>query len=115
MMGDEIKERRRARRLSQIELGNALGISQGRMSQLESGDRKLTREEAEKLHAFFENTPPVLLAPITIEEVDEEMETLFLSIGEKGISVKVSGRDQTDILQRIDYALKEIARRKPAP
>jgi transcriptional regulator with XRE-family HTH domain len=54
-----LKERRGKR--SQVEIAQAAGISQGFLSELESGRKRLTRSTAQKLAAALETTPDHLM------------------------------------------------------
>ena len=55
MTGDELKNARVIRGLTQGELASFLGISQGRISQLEAAKRNMTTDERDKALQLFAN------------------------------------------------------------
>lgn len=52
-MGEEIKNLRKKRDITQKELGNFLGYSEAQISYIESGKRKASPEDLHKIANFF--------------------------------------------------------------
>lgn len=63
LMSNQIARLRLARRLTQQQLADFAGTSQPQIKRLEKGQRKLTKEWAERLAPYLGTTPEALLFP----------------------------------------------------
>jgi len=81
-LGKKIKKTRENINLSQENLANILGISRVSLSQIESGDRKISAEEIAKLAKFFDIPSDVLL------DMKKDIEVVFQKRKKKTIKQK---------------------------
>lgn len=105
ILGAKVRQLRLLHGMTQVELAKQMGFtSTGAISQVESGQRGLTRENILRLSRIFGVHPSVLFTPIAIS--DEEMR-MFVDLMRL---VQASRRDRraAEALSRI----RELARRK---
>ncbi|MED1302643.1 transcriptional regulator [[Bacillus thuringiensis] serovar konkukian] len=72
MIGEKIKELRKNSKITQEQLGNAIGVSKMAISYFEKGKKSPGRESLEKIADYFEVTTDYLLGRSEDPELNEE-------------------------------------------
>lgn len=99
MNGNQLRQERKARSLSQKDLGDLTGISQGRISQIEGGSRSCNPGELEKFLKVFKDPPPR----------PDEMPIYHFSVGgTRVISLRIEHMNIPDAIRYIEFALQEL-------
>ncbi len=101
MTGDEIRIARNQRNLNQTEVATAIGVSQGRLSQIEKGTRRPSRKEIVALTKFFNETYPAKGSTISGSEFTFSIKDGLLSVSLKNVALKNANRYLEFIAQEI--------------
>lgn len=72
LIGEKIKELRKNSKITQEQLGNAIGVSKMAISYFEKGKKSPGRESLEKIADYFEVTTDYLLGRSEDPELNEE-------------------------------------------
>ncbi|EJQ55134.1 helix-turn-helix domain-containing protein [Bacillus mycoides] len=72
MIGEKIKELRKNNKITQEQLGNAIGVSKMAISYFEKGKKSPGRESLEKIADYFDVTTDYLLGRSEDPELNEE-------------------------------------------
>lgn len=80
-IGTAIKELRKKKKLSQVELAELCDMTQTSLSQIESGSRKPNSETMKKLTTFF-NVPEILIYMLATElsDIPEAKRDMFQKV-----------------------------------
>jgi len=73
-----IKELREKKKLSQADLAEAIGTSQPQIKRLEAGERKLTKEWAERLAPPLDTTPETLMFAKSVVDPSQSQHEIIL-------------------------------------
>jgi transcriptional regulator with XRE-family HTH domain len=107
-LGEKIRNLREQVGLSQAELANQLGINRVVVSQIESGQRKISAEETVHLAKFFNTTSDILLnlEKDIIVNLDKKSERRIES--EAGIRINVPQKNMNKFKQVLLYILNKV-------
>lgn len=81
LIGEKIKELRKNKKISQEQLGNAVGVSKMAISYFEKGKKAPSRETLEKIADYFDVTTDYLLGRSEDPELNEEEDKIVSEEG----------------------------------
>ncbi|MCU5201303.1 helix-turn-helix domain-containing protein [Bacillus paranthracis] len=87
MIGEKIKELRKNSKITQEQLGNAIGVSKMAISYFEKGKKSPGRESLEKIADYFEVTTDYLLGRSEDPELNEEEDKVVSEEGKNIMSL----------------------------
>jgi transcriptional regulator with XRE-family HTH domain len=75
-IGTQLRNIRRSRRKTQAEVADHLNLSRSTVVQMESGNRRVTAEDVERLATLYQCSPSVLLSGQQDDETDRDRDAL---------------------------------------
>lgn len=81
LIGEKIKELRKNGKITQVQLGNAIGVSKMAISYFEKGKKSPGRESLEKIADYFGVTTDYLLGRSVDPELNEEEDKIVSEEG----------------------------------
>ncbi|MEK4695567.1 helix-turn-helix domain-containing protein [Bacillus sp. FSL M8-0063] len=104
MIGEKIKELRKNSKITQEQLGNAIGVSKMAISYFEKGKKSPGRESIEKIADYFGVTTDYLLGRSTDDRLTEEQDKNATEIGKKieNLITKLSEEEQKKAWEQLE-------------
>lgn len=87
LIGEKIKELRKNSKITQEQLGNAIGVSKMAISYFEKGKKSPGRESLEKIADYFKVTTDYLLGRSEDPELNEEEDKIISEEGKNIMSL----------------------------
>lgn len=87
LIGEKIKELRKNSKITQEQLGNAIGVSKMAISYFEKGKKSPGRESLEKIADYFQVTTDYLLGRSEDPELNEEEDKIVSEEGKNIMSL----------------------------
>jgi transcriptional regulator with XRE-family HTH domain len=110
-LGEKIKKTRKSLGLSQERVAKSLGINRVAISQIESGDRKITAEEVARLSKIFNIPSNILLGLDKDIEVILEKSNLSKQKAKQEIRISVPQKNLKKFKEVLLYILKKVGSR----
>ena len=110
-LGEKIKKTRKSLGLSQERVAKSLGINRVAISQIESGDRKITAEEVARLSRIFNVPSNILLGLDKDIEIILEKNNLSKQKAKREIRISVPQKNLKKFKEVLLYILKKVGSR----
>ncbi|MEK7643734.1 MAG: helix-turn-helix transcriptional regulator [Patescibacteria group bacterium] len=113
--GGELCKLRMERRLSQAKFGKQVGISQGRICQLELGNRSISEKEEQKIIEVLTKYPIVEEVNVVPAKAVVMVATnnCHISFSDAVVNIVVRTDNVTAAIRFLNYALDECRSREP--